>query len=254
MLKEKEIPLKVEVFPQGEDRNFLILNPGEIKHILQTVCERKARCALYYDNGKRFFLTVLLAVNDKGIWIDPALDARDNQHITNSDEIVFVSSHNRTKIQFVTGEVFQSANINNNAIFLPLPQHLLRLQRREFYRLETGARNPVKCVIRPVEHLRHIRHELAVADISLGGLALVSREQELELKPGNIYQNCEIELPEVGTVTTTLQVKNTFDVPGRNGKMNRRAGCEFVKPGRETTMPLQRYVAQMQLKAAAARI
>jgi hypothetical protein len=34
--------------------------------------------------------------------------------------------------------------------------------------------------------------------------------------------------------------------------MNRRAGCEFVKPDRNTTMPLQRYVAQMQLKAAAA--
>lgn len=250
MVKEKEIPLKIEVFPNGEDRDLLIHSRGEIQRILQTICERKTRCALYYDNGTRFFLTVLLDANEQGIWVDPALNEQDNNEIINSNEIIFVSSHNRTKVQFVTSEPFQVASINNNAIFLPLPAQLLRLQRRDYYRLDAWPRYPLKCVIKPIQHLQHIRHEATIMDISEGGVGLVCHDRDLELKPGNIYEHCEIELPEVGTVTATIQVKNTFDIPGSSGQVNQRAGCEFIKPDRKTTVPLQRYVTQMQLKKA----
>jgi hypothetical protein len=60
------------------------------------------------------------------------------------------------------------------------------------------------------------------------------------------YQNCEIDLPDIGTISATIEVKNTFEVTARNGVVSRRAGCVFVKPSGETEKMLQRYVAQMQ--------
>ena len=251
MVKEKEIPLKVEAFSNGENSDFLIHSKAEIQQVLRTICERRTRSALYYDNGKRFFLTMLLKVNENGVWIDPAPRAQDNRNIIDSDEIVFVSTHNNTKVQFIASEPFQVINDNNAAIFLPLPPLLLRLQRRDNFRLDTLPQHPLKCVIKPVQNQQHIKHEVTVADISMSGLSLVCSQSDLELKPGNIYPNCEIKLPEIGTLTATLQVKNTFDITSRTGKINRRAGCEFVKPDWNTTMPLQRYVAQMQLHSAA---
>ena len=87
-------------------------------------------------------------------------------------------------------------------------------------------------------------------DISIGGVALVCEASGIELQPGMVYEHCQIDLPEVGTVEATIEVKNTFEITDRNGKVKRRAGCVFVKPDGKTTMLLQRYVAQMQQQLA----
>lgn len=247
----KEIQLKIETFANGEDRDFLIHSRTEIQHLLQTICARRTRSALYYDAGKNFVLTMVLAVNEKGIWIDPSASPSDNRRILNSSEIVFVSTHNQTKVQFAATAPWPVTYENSDAIFVPLPEKLLRLQRRDYFRLDALPLHPLKCVIKPAQNREHARHEVTVTDISVGGLSLVCPEQEIEMTPGNIYPNCEIELPEIGTLTATIQVKNIFDITSRNGKTNRRAGCEFVKPDSKTTMPLQRYVAQMQRQVAA---
>jgi c-di-GMP-binding flagellar brake protein YcgR len=87
-------------------------------------------------------------------------------------------------------------------------------------------------------------------DISIGGVALICEESGVELKPGMIYKQCLIELPEIGTLEATIEVKNTFVITDRSGKVNRRAGCVFVKPDGKTCMLLQLYVAQMQRQQA----
>lgn len=250
MLKEKEIPLKIEVFRPGEDVDFLLHSPAEISNILKTISARNTRSAIYFEQGKSFFLTMLLAVNNDGVWIDPAARSLDNQRLLESDEIIFVSSHNNTKVQFVANEARLAPYAERNALFVPLPQKLLRLQRRDYFRLAANPQHPLKCVIHPERNPLHIKHEVSVVDISIGGLSLICPEKELRFFPGNIYPNCEINLPEIGTLTATLEVKNTFEIPGRHGKSNRRAGCVFVKPDRETTLPLQRYVSQMQCQRA----
>ena len=246
MIKEKEIPLKIEAFSNGADSDFLIHSKAEIQYVLKEICERKTRSALYYEEGRNFFLTMLLEVNEDGVWIDPASRAIDNRHLLNSNEIVFVSTHNNTKVQFVATMPWQVAYENSDAIFLPLPQKLLRLQRRDYYRLDALPQYPLKCILNPLQNQDQFKHEATVVDISVGGLSLVCQENDFELTPGSIYPDCEIDLPEVGTLTATIQVKNTFDVTSRSGKTKRRAGCVFVSPNRDVTLPLQRYVAQMQ--------
>lgn len=247
MIKEKKISLKIETFSNGEDSELLIRSKGEIQAILQTICERNAQCALYFDEGKNFFLSMLLAVDETGIWIDPASRPIDNRHLLNSDETFFVSTYNQTKVQFAATDPKQVTYENKPAIFFPLPQKLLRLQRRDAYRLSTSLQQPLKCVLKPAANRAHI---ISVMDISVGGLSLECPEKDLELLPGNIYPDCEIVLPEVGTLTATIEVKNTFKVTTRAGKINQHAGCVFVKPNTNTIMPLQRYVAQMQRLAA----
>lgn len=244
MIKEKTNPLKIETFAHGEDREFIIDSRMEIQNILRSICKHNSRCALYYDERTRFFLTLLLEADEQGIWIDPASNPRDNRHILASEELVFVSTHNQTKVQFTARPPQLTPFQHGNALFLPLPQQLLRLQRRDCYRLPTWPQYPVKCIFKPTAQV------MPVVDISVSGLSLEYREKDVKLRAGNIYPDCEIDLPEVGRLTATLQVKNLFEVVSRGGRVNQRAGCEFVKPGRETILPLQRYVAQMQRMSA----
>ena len=251
MAKEKEIPLKIEVFSNSEDSEFLILSKNEIQHILRTVYERGTRAALYYNEGNSFVLTMLLAVSDEGIWIDPPSNPQDNRNILNSNRIIFVSTHNQAKIQFVASEANAVIFNGNDGIFIPLPKKLLRLQRRDYYRLSALPRNPLMCVLKPMPNQKNIKHEITIMDISIGGVALVCQESSLELTPGTTYPNCEIDLPGIGVLTATVQVMNAFEVTSRSGEKLRRAGCVFVRPDNIATHLLQRYVAYMQREEAA---
>lgn len=245
-MRTKEIPLKIELFSNDQENEYLITNPKEIISILHTIAQRKSRVALYYNEGNSMVLTMILAADENGVWIDAASNPLDNRHIERSNRIVFVSTHNQAKVQFVASKATLGSFENAPAFQLDLPRKLLRLQRRDYYRLVTPETQALKCIIRPIPDKAHILHEVTVMDISIGGVALVCEASGIELQPGMRYENCEIELPDIGTVEATIEVKNTFEITDRNGNIKRRAGCVFVKPSGPTTMLLQRYVAQMQ--------
>jgi c-di-GMP-binding flagellar brake protein YcgR len=249
-MRTKEIPLKIELFSNDEENDYLVNNPKEIVSILQTVVERKSRVALYYNEGNSMVLTLILAAGEKGVWIDAASNPLDNKHIERSKRIIFVTTHNQAKVQFIATDVMLGIYEDAPAFSLALPSKLLRLQRRDYYRLVTPEIDALKCIIRPVPGQTHIQHEVTVMDISIGGVALVCEASGIELQPGMVYEHCQIELPEVGRLEASIEVKNAFEITDRNGRVKRRAGCVFVKPDGKTTMLLQRYVAQMQQKIA----
>ncbi len=249
-MRNKEIPLKIELFSRDEENEYLISNPKEIVSILQTIAQRKSRVALYYNEGISMVLTMVLAADENGVWIDAASNPQDNRLIERSKRIIFVTTHNQAKVQFVATDVMLGTYEDAPAFSLGLPQKLLRLQRRDYYRLVTAETGALKCIIRPVPDQAHILEEVTVMDISIGGVALVCEQSGVELRPGLIYEHCQIVLPDMGTVEATIEVRNAFEITDRNGNIKRRAGCVFVKMDGKTTMLLQRYVAQVQQQIA----
>jgi len=249
-MRTKEVPLKIEVFANDEENDFILHDPKEVIAVLRDIVTHHNRVALYFNDDNSMVLTLLLAVDETGVWVDAAASPLDNRHIERSSRIVFVSTHNQAKVQWVSTDTSQCIYENSAAFFLPLPRKLLRLQRRDFYRLMTREPEALTCLIRPQPDQAHIHHEVTVMDISIGGVALVCKEDGVDLQPGVQYQNCEIDLPDIGTISATIEVKNTFEVTARNGKVSRRAGCVFVKPSGETAKMLQRYVARKQQQMA----
>jgi c-di-GMP-binding flagellar brake protein YcgR len=249
MIKNKEVPLKIELFSDGEDSQFSIRSRREILFILNGIAQDGARAALYYDEGNDFILTTALKVNEQGMWLDVGSMAASNQRILRSNKIIFISSHRQVKVQFVASCI-ENALLENRAVFyLSLPDSLLRIQRREYFRLTTPANNPLKCII-PVPLVESgtpvAKREVTIMDISGGGIALVCEAHDTELQPGKIYANCRISLPNVGTITATVKVKNSFEITLRNGKISKRAGCEFTYLTGEAATLLQRYVTYLQ--------
>jgi c-di-GMP-binding flagellar brake protein YcgR len=245
-MDNNEIPLKIEVLSHNDENDFTIGNPKEILSVFRTIVTRRSRVALYYNDDNSMVLTLLSAVDEKGMWVDASSINQDNRSIELNNRIVFVSSHNQAKVQWVSTETILGKYENSPAFFLPLPKKILRLQRRDYYRLLTPEPHPLSCIIHSEPKQPHLDQEVTVMDISIGGVALVCAENGVELQPGTTYPDCEIELPGIETITTTIQVKNTFKVTDAEGRVRRRAGCVFVKPDGHTTIMLQRYVVQMQ--------
>ena len=259
MSKHNEVPLKIELLSSGEDSQFRIRSKREIQSILKGIAREGTRAALYYDDENDYVLTAMLDANEQGMWLDIDAMPTNNKRILRSKKVIFISSHHQVKVQFVSNHIENALFENREALYLPLPESLLRIQRREYFRLTTPVSNPLKCIIpvapppdlKDVPDTRTLKREVTIMDISGGGVALVCEAHDTELEPGKIYENCKINLPGIGTISTTVKVKNSFEVTLHNGQTNKRAGCEFMHLSGAADTLLQRYVTQLQSGALA---
>lgn len=252
MTGKKDVPLKIELLTGSEGSPFLIRSQPEIRFILREIAQKRARAALYYGEGNDFFLTMLLDVGERHIWLDPGPNMQDNRRALHSDKVIFVSSHRQVKVQFVARRIESVPFSGREAFRLPLPDALLRLQRRDYYRLRAPARSALKCAMpaalpasaRP--GTPSVKREMPVLDISVGGVALLCAEHEAGLQPGKIYPDCRISLPGLDTLIATIRVKNVMAITARDGTASKQAGCEFLHLDGKMAMLLQRYIAAQQ--------
>lgn len=243
---EKDIPLKIEIFSGEENEKYRLTSAKEIKFVLRTLAVKGSRVALYYGDAHDFILTTILGVDDTGIWLEQSPNSSDNQLIIKSSKLVFVTSHLQIKIQFASNQVHSAIYENYSAFYLPLPDSLYRLQRREYYRLEMPAHDLLLCVI-PADspNAKQLR-EFTIMDISCGGVGLICAETDTEIAVGKTYVNCLIDLPEVGKISGTIVVKNLFLFSLESGLTQKHAGCEFKNLDGASTLLLQRYMINMQ--------
>ena len=83
-------------------------------------------------------------------------------------------------------------------------------------------------------------------DISIGGVALMDNHGAPGFQIGDIFENCRIGLPEIGTLTVSLGVRNSFDTPLKNGLSFRRCGCRFLDISAATETLVQRYIMHLE--------
>ncbi len=246
-------PLTVEKFRDGEESKYLISSPKEIQLILHAIAQKRTAALLYLNDSEQFIKTFLLAANAQGVWLDVGPSEEDNESLLLSDSITLVTMHQGAKVQFSCYPLEMAIYASHPAFFCSLPASMIRLQRRDYFRLPIPADAPLKCVIPPKSAKPVPPVGVTIMDLSVGGVALVCKEQGVQLEEGEIYTDCQIELPEIGTLTASIQVKNLFDVTSPNGHITKHAGCEFVQPDGKTSMLLQRYVALMQSRLSGIR-
>lgn len=251
----KEIPLKIELLPGGENSHLLIRSKKEIRFILQEIARKGTRSALYYDAGNDFILTTLLDASELDVWMEAGPNAEANRRALHSDKAIFVGSHQEVKVQFEARHVEAALFRERGAFRLPLPDAMLRLQRRDYYRMVTPEKNPLKCSLPIAPYPPAKRGSTApwrdtvIMDISIGGAALVCAEREARLLPGEIYPGCRIFLPDIGAVTATIRVMNVMEITAHDGSVSRHAGCEFLHLDGKTVILLQRYITGLQAGA-----
>ena len=245
--------LTIEKFQDGEESKYLIRSQKEIQLTLHAIAQKKPAAVVYFDNGQRFFNTILLEANAQGVWLDVGPDNTDNNLVMNSDDITFVTMHQGAKVQFACHQFQVAIYASHPSFHCVLPQTMVRLQRRDYFRLPTTGDAPLKCVIPHAQENATRLETATIMDISLGGIALVCKELNVRLDAGATYPDCKIDLPEIGTLIVSIKVKNLFDVSSPSGAVTKHAGCEFVELDGKMSMLLQRYVAIMQSRMSGSR-
>ena len=251
-----EALLKIEHFYNDEDADFHVSSKGEVLSILRDLALQGASVALYYGGDQNYILSTLLSVNEDGLWLDAAGSSQEREQLLRSDKITFVSVYHQLKIQFVAQEIENDVYKNNAAFYLELPDYLLRIQRRDFFRTDIPADAPIKCIIPTNPKCsddRIIMREVHIVDISCGGVGLLCDKDEEFLLPKKIFRDCQLTIPDIGNLRVTIEVRNGFSLTSPDNVVRQHVGCRFIRLDTRIDILLQRYITQLQSKSIAAR-
>jgi c-di-GMP-binding flagellar brake protein YcgR len=230
---------------------FMVYARVEILAMLRQLLEQgvlvTAYCGPADGGGARspgsdgFAVTVLLAVNpefEEAVF-DNASDARAQRRLLAAERLTFVAFIHQVKVQFSTHRAEPTLFEGRPAFRVRVPDALLRLQRREAFRVRTPLSRPAHCLVPYSEDGRQYE-KLRLLDISVGGMALLTYPEKFDLTAGTTIEGCYLDLPGVGSVGVAVRIRHVDAVP-RDEKA-RRAGCEFVSLAPQARLALQRYV------------
>ncbi|MBC7499551.1 MAG: flagellar brake protein [Herminiimonas sp.] len=229
---------------------FQVSSRREIVGLLRSLGDSNQLIRMVVNNGTEAIVTSVLAVDDMSgiVVIDCAASSVRNALIAESGNISFETVHDNIRILFFADQVEECIYEDRPAFTMAIPASMIRLQRREYYRVSTPVANPVRCTI----HIPHTKDEVATTvsvalqNVSGGGLAIVDDKGQLDPTVGRIYNDCRIDLPGGTLVVAALQIRNMQDIKKNNGKIVRRLGCLFVELPKPMMAAIQRYITKLE--------
>lgn len=231
----------------GEYDQFMLRTPAEIVLVLRGLFDHVSQITAFFNEGRDMLMTTVAVVANDHLILDFGPSSEMNRKALLAEKHFCVTTLEKVRVQFILRGFTQVVQDGRTAFRAALPTEVLRLQRREYYRLITPIARPLKCMVTiPLADGGLHGHEAHVFDISGGGLGISAPPEGVPFDIGGVFPDCHLELPEVGSVTGTLKVKSLFDITLRSGIRVRRAGCEFVKlPGPVMTL-IQRYIIKVE--------
>jgi c-di-GMP-binding flagellar brake protein YcgR len=230
-----------------EFSKYLLHSHGEMVAVFRSLAEQVVQVTLVFNEGRDMVLSSLISYNADSLIFETGANAELNRRALQANKLFAVSFLDKVKIQFIVNGV-TSVELNGRSAFrAPRPESLLRLQRRENYRLSTPLARPPKCKISfPTADGKAFQLEVDVADISGGGVCLAGLPASLPLAVGTELSTCSIDLPDVGMVAVKLQARNFRAALGRAGANTQRVGCQFIGlPGATATL-IHRYIMKVE--------
>ena len=227
--------------------DFEVESRKEILSLLRGIGEKNQLIRMLIKGEADVCVTSILDVDEahNTVYLDCSIDTEQNKRILASRRLSFETTLDKVRILFGTEHIESTIYEGNPAFKIAVPATLIRLQRREYYRIATPVTNPVRVVIPLPEELGGPT-TFPLADISCGGIAILDNKLMLGDAIGKNYLDCRIELPEIGQVATALQIRNSLDLTLLNNKSNRRLGCEFVNISRGNLSNVQRYITRLE--------
>lgn len=234
-----------EVFAQ-----FLLDSHQEVLFYLNLLAKRRSIFTAYINEGQHFFPTSIVAIDEStgNIFLEPDNGDEGNDNAQNARQITLVTKLDRVKIQIRLPALKQAKHQGQSALAAPIPDAILRLQRREFFRLEPPLANPIHCKLATNASDGILKtFELTLSDISGGGVCLIGATELAEhFRRDALFQQCRLEIPEEGVIQVNLRVRKTVEMSDRSGEHNLRIGCEFVNlPGIRLAF-IERYIARIE--------
>lgn len=241
--------LKFELLQADDYSQYLVREPLEIRQVLRALIDKRAMLTAYLDASSQSFLSTPLGLSpdESELILDASNDEQLNLRAEKADQVICITQLDSIKIQFPLTDIQRHPFEGHLALRAPLPDILLRLQRREYYRLSAPAAHALTCTIPIVDPTGLVTSYMArIVDISGGGVAVMVPPKGVPFEPEMEFPDCHILLPEAGPVHATLKVCNIFRLTNRQGITMLRAGCQFIDLPDSMNTLINRYILKVE--------
>ncbi|MEW7848750.1 flagellar regulator YcgR PilZN domain-containing protein [Massilia aurea] len=229
--------------------DYEVASRREIVSLLRQIGEHKQLIRMLIKGEADVCVTSILAVDEASntVILDRSIDPAQNERITGAARVKCETTLDKIRILFGAANLAPTTWRGEPALRADIPPTLIRLQRREYYRMPTPVTNPVRALIPvPMDGGTGGMSVFALHDISVGGIALLDSKLLLDTTVGRVIGSCRIELPEIGPIATSLEIRNSLDLTLLNHKTTRRLGCQFVDISRGGLAAVQRYITKLE--------
>jgi flagellar brake protein len=225
-----------------EDR-FFLLGRMEIINCLNDLIRGREPLTVYFNQGKDFILTTVLEASAEHVLLDLGGDPRANRRLEASTSCVMVAVQNGIRIQFSSAQAPRRfAWGGADAFEIPLPTKIVRMQRRESYRVTLPVKKPVMARISNDEGA--LACELPIHDLSVGGVGL----NAVEKTTLNDADEVEIAfaLSDGQIMRNRARVRHITQVGSTGGHPMLRIGLSFLRLPLSSSAKLQRFILHIE--------
>lgn len=229
-----------------DDQQYRVTSAAEILSELRAAMTQRALLTLSFGSAREYALSTLLEVDAAGntLTLDTCQNPLDQKKVLSAPALTLETAVHRIRVRFTSGRPAPVTFEGRPAMQIAVPAAMIRIQRREAYRIETPVNEIVNCrFTHPALQNREIM--LRVADLSVKGMGLTADNGLWPAETGTVIRDCRIDLPQTGVVNCDSLIVRVFDNP-HTGKQRLWIGCQFVQlPGAAATL-LQRYIQALE--------
>jgi len=234
------------VFEENLER-YQVYSALEIGHILRGIQANRQLMRMSFSGTLETAITGVLDVDVEGktMLLDmPPLAIQEDMALKSST-LSFEGVLDRIKISFTTGRAYRDTFNGAPALRAPFPERLVRLQRRNHFRVRvSGSKIRI-----PVEVDGNVTYTVCtVRDLSQNGACVIDTVKKLDDTVGRVYENCRLELPHTQPLLVTLEVRNLYRINTPDEAYHFRVGCRFVDLSSAEAALIQRYITREERK------
>lgn len=241
----------ITVLDKPEQEKFLISSQSQRRNQISMIINKELSVTAYAVDENRneqlSFSTQLLGINPEHdlLILDSTPNQELNEQITSAAMLYCATTINDVPVEFKLETPRQTKLADRPVFVTPLPSTLIRMQRREFFRVNIPAGISAICYF-PTDS-SPIKVELA--DISIGGFSILihgpfPRPFEID----DILEQCEIQLSLNDNFEATLKVKNHIKKPPKNGIETTLIGFTFIDMPESIQSQIQRFIFNIESK------
>lgn len=235
-----------QMSPDEIAERFYVSGRGEITQILNELINHRENVSIYFNNGRGSFLSRLLAVWPRYNWLllDWSGSRELNADFMHSEGSVIVASQSGIKIQFPAGRATLTTYGDDGemAFAVPIPTRIVRLQRRDYFRITPSRVSPLVATWTFDDEERAV----TIHDLSVAGTGIVLDEMPSGMGVGDPVGTLRFTLPDETEIRTDIEFRHLTPHVSRYGFRQHVLGASFnaISPAEERH--IQRYIIQVE--------
>jgi c-di-GMP-binding flagellar brake protein YcgR len=237
-----------------DEQQYVIHNVKAIIQILTELLKHNSMLKVSFNNANNIndvCLTTVISIDQENlaVHLDIGRDEAFNNRLIASQHVSFTKEDD-IEIRWVSTKLSMINLPDGKAIKIALPKSMVRLQRREFYRISTPIANPVLCHIPVLDETNaEISKilEFPLVDISLGGVSVMAADpMDPAISIGTIFNGCKIDCPDIKITNLALQVQRIQPMFIKDGSNKHRISFQYITPSSDNERLIYRYTCQQE--------